>query len=116
MSTAQDKLTPQEMIEVDITIEQLETAIAKRDKLKMLQANPLFKEVILEGYMEQNAIRLVHLVGASQMQSEEQQKSLQDQIRSIGLLGEWFRSIFAMGDNAEKSLNTYTEELNSEEG
>ena len=108
-------LTEQEVVQIDITIEQLELAISKRDKLQQLQANPLFKEVMLEGYMEQNAIRLVHLVGASQMQKEDQQISLNEQIKSIGLLGEWFRAIFAMGDQAEKQLNDYTQELANEE-
>jgi len=113
MNTVDSKevLTPQETITVEVTIQELEDAINKREQLKQLESSPLFKEVILEGYMEKNAIRIVHLKGSSNMQSDEHQKGLDHQIMGIAQLGEYFRAVYSMAAIAEKRLEQYTKEL-----
>jgi hypothetical protein len=106
---AQEKA--QETIQIEVTIEELEQAINKRNMLQMLEGNEAFKEVILEGYLEKNAIRLVHLKGASSMQTKEQQDGIDKQIMAVSMLGEHFRSVYAMANIAEKRLEQYTKEL-----
>jgi hypothetical protein len=117
MNTQDEQVISQENIQqINITIEELETSINKAETLRQLQENPLFKEIILEGYMEDNAIRLVHLKGASQMQDKVQQKGLDNQIMGIACLGEHFRAIYAMASLAEKRLEEYTRELEEVQG
>jgi hypothetical protein len=105
-----------ETIQIEVTIEELEKAIKKRDMLDMLENNEAFKTVITEGYLKDNAVRLVHLKGASSMQDEKQQKGIDDQIIAVGMLSEHFRSIRAMANIAEKRLEEYNQELAEMEG
>jgi hypothetical protein len=105
-----------ETIQIEVTIEELEKAIKKRDMLDMLENNEAFKTVITEGYLKDNAVRLVHLKGASSMQDKKQQKGIDDQITAVGMLSEHFRSIRAMASIAEKRLEEYNQELAEMEG
>jgi hypothetical protein len=105
-----------ETIQIEVTIEELEKAIKKRDMLDMLENNEAFKTVITEGYLKDNAVRLVHLKGASSMQDKKQQKGIDDQIIAVGMLSEHFRSIRAMASIAEKRLEEYNQELAEMEG
>jgi hypothetical protein len=104
-------ITDKETQEINITINDLDKVVRKRDTLLQLQDNTLFKEIITEGYFKDNAVRLVTLKGASQMSEDKEQKNLDNQIMAVGLLAEHFRAVITMGDIAEKRLNDYTEEL-----
>jgi len=107
----QPTMSQQDIQQINITIEELESSVNKAESLRQLQNNELFKEIILEGYMKDNAVRLVHLKGASQMQEGKHQIGLDNQIMGIACLGEHFRSIYAMANLAEKRLEEYTQEL-----
>jgi len=110
------EMTPQEILEIEVTINDLEEAVTKKNNFIMLEQNEMFQKVILDGYMKDNAVRLVTLKGASQMSSKKSQRHLDDQIKAVGLLGEHFRAILAMGTTAEKRLEEYTEELANNRG
>lgn len=91
-------------------VRQIEESI-KRDKehveldkaLERLEANRDFKTVIIEGYLEKEAIRLVHLKSAPAMQTPERQASVVAQIDAIGGLMQYFRVV---GNNAAVALKS----------
>lgn len=71
-----------EAIERDIS--KARTSVEFGNKLQRLRNNKDFKEVILNGYFEQEAVRLVHLKAVPYMQSPESQASIVKQMDAIG--------------------------------
>lgn len=47
--------------ELEMSIEQAKALVDRAVKVQQLYANPLFREIILEGYFTHEAARLVHL-------------------------------------------------------
>lgn len=77
-------------------LKQLEEAVAQAkadvefgNALERLRSNRDFKQVILEGYFKEEAIRLVHLKGSPHLQSPESQKSILTQIDAISSVSEY---------------------------
>ena len=100
---------------IEVTIEQLEEAIAMQDALEQLEQNVFYKKVIAEGYLKDNAVRLVHLKGASAMSDKSHQEGIIKQLDGIGSLSEHLRAIVNMGNIARKRLDEYSQELSQEE-
>ena len=48
----------EEIQRIEMTIEQAEAKIKKADSVRSLLANPLFKEIITDGYLGDDAVRL----------------------------------------------------------
>lgn len=69
--------------------------------LARLQSNPDFKEVIVKGFLEQEAIRLVHLKQHPDKQSAEAQASIVRQIDAIGVFAEFLYIVAKTGEMAE---------------
>lgn len=90
--------------QVEQNIQQQKKVAEMGEALERLKGNRDFKKVILEGYFEQEAIRLVHLKSAPNMQSAESQKSIDQQIVSIGSLEQYFRTVYFMADMANKTI------------
>lgn len=97
-------------------IQQLETNIQQDKKLvelgaslERLRSNRDFKKVILEGYFEQEAVRLVHLKADPNMQSADSQKSIVSQMDAIGSLAQYFYALQARSSMANKSLEANVE-------
>ena len=92
-------------------LEVLEANIKRQQKfvdmgesLERLYMNRDFRKVITEGYLEQEAIRLVHLKADPNMQSVESQKSIVQQIDSIGSLSAFFHLIRYQAEMAGKTI------------
>lgn len=86
--------------------------------LERLQANRDFRAVIQEGYLRDEAVRLVHLLADPQMQDGERQKALDTQLRSIAHLNQFFnatRQLAAMAQRSIASDEDMREELLAEE-
>lgn len=90
--------------EIELDIERAEKMIAKNDKLNRLRANPDFKEIFIDGYLREEAARLVGLRADSEMQSEEQQKFVNDAITGIGVFNQYLLNIHRFAQMAENSL------------
>jgi hypothetical protein len=86
--------------------------------LERLINNRDFKKVIVEGYLEKEAIRLVHLKADPSQQSVVSQASIVKQLDSIGSLKEHLRDVFIQADMALKSIASDEEmrEVMQEEG
>ena len=87
----QDTKIQQKFVELGATLERLKT-------------NKDFKKLVLEGYFEQEAIRLVHLKSNPAFQTEDKQKSVDLQIMAVGSLGQYFNTVRQQADMAVKQL------------
>lgn len=93
------------------TVQRIEENIAhaksfvELDKaLQRLIENRDFRLVIKEGYLEKEAIRLVHLRGDPAFQTPERQAAVLGQIDAIGQLLGYFRTISFNASSALKSI------------
>ena len=89
--------------------EELKKFKTKAEALERLQNNADFKLVVTEGYMEDEAIRLVHLLGDARFNSDDKKNVYREDFneRMVGIarLSEYFRSTFLMGNQAQRELD-----------
>lgn len=93
------------------TIKSIELNIVQAKKieevgnaLERLKANKDFKRVVIEGYFEQEAVRLVHLKSDPSFQTEQLQQSIISQIDAIGNLSQYFQTLRHKASLANKAI------------
>lgn len=93
------------------TLAQLEASIAQnkeqaelKNAVIRLSTNRDFKKVILEGYFEKEAIRLVHARSSAAMQTPDKQQRILDQMDAISNLRDYLDTVVQMGELAEKFI------------
>lgn len=79
--------------------------------LERLRGNRDFKTVVLEGYFEQEAIRLVHLKADQNMQDPDKQRSIVNQLDAIGQLSQFFSTVLQKSTMASRQLEADQETL-----
>jgi len=107
----------QQIAEVELTRTEAQKIVEMGNKARDLAKNPLFKELILDGYFMNEAARLAHL-SSDPMINETQREQVQRDIFGIGGLKRYLRTITMMADNAQSELESSIEtleELRSEE-
>lgn len=100
---------------IKVNKEQVEKAKA----LDRLKANKDFRLIVTTGYLEKEAVRLVHLKGDPAMQHPQQQANISRDIDAIASLSQYFSAIYAQASTSEKALEADEAELEfirSEEG
>jgi|TARA_B110000902_G_scaffold158551_1_gene181725 hypothetical protein len=98
-------MSNQEDLEViDITIEQAKHSVDMAEALNKLKVNKAFIKVVLNGYFEKEATRLVLLKADPNMQSPEDQAQVLRAIDSIGSLRQYFITLGQLGGMAQKSI------------
>ena len=109
MSNQEEKIVGLTVEELHQRREELKKFNAKAEALTRLQNNADFKLVITDGYMEDEAIRLVHLLGDARFNSDDKKAAYREdfQERMIGIarLSEYFRSIFQLSGQAQRELD-----------
>lgn len=107
------------------TVRQLEASIKENEQavdldkaLERLESNRDFKAVIVDGYLEKEAVRLVHLKANPQMQSAERQASVIAQIDAIGGLVQYFQTVSQQASMAQRAIESARAEIDAlnEEG
>lgn len=104
----------EQLQDLEITIEQAQKSIARKDCLVRLQQNTDFKELIEKGFLEQHAVRQVMLKAHPSLQGEKEQKMLDQQITAIGHFKQFLIAVYTEGMNATQALRedeTTREEL-----
>lgn len=104
-------MSQQDIDLIEVSLKDAKETVGLAEALQRLHKNRDFKKVILEGFFEKEAIRLVHLKGQPEAQTEELQKAIIAQIDAIGSLRGYFGKIFQAGNQASKSINEYEKEL-----
>lgn len=72
--------------------------------IERLRTNPDFKKVIITGYLEQEAVRLVHLKADSNMQTEAHQLAITKQIDAIGALNSFLMTQQQLAGMAQRTI------------
>jgi hypothetical protein len=90
---------------IEANIKEARKIVDLGDSLERLRSNRDFKKVIMEGYFEQEAIRLVHLKADPSMQSADMQKSIVSQMDAIGALHQYFTTVFHKASIARKAID-----------
>lgn len=112
------------MIENDIrqleaNIENAKAMVNIGKSIERLRNNPDFKEVVLKGYFEREAVRLVHLKADPNMQTPDRQASIIRDIDAIGAFASYLNITLVMADRAAQAIEadtlTITELLEGEE-
>ena len=102
-------------LEQDISANKRLIDLAK--SLERLESNRDFKKIINEGFMKDEAVRLVHLKADPAMQAEHKQVAIIKEIDAIGSLASFLAVIRVQGRNAERALaddEATREEINKE--
>jgi hypothetical protein len=82
----------------------LQLGIDRNIKFKKLQENPLFKELITELYIKQEAANLVHLMSDPEFNSADQQNSIQRRLGGISSLQNFMLQYMQAGSTAEAEV------------
>lgn len=72
--------------------------------LASLRHNADFKKLVIDGYLKNEAVRLVHLKSDPSMSSADNQAAVVRDIDAIGALAQFFRTVEMMGTRAESSI------------
>ena len=109
MANQEEKIVGLTVEELHQRREELKEFSAKAEALTRLQNNADFKLVITNGYMEDEAIRLVHLLGDARFNSDDKKaayrEDFQERMVGIARLSEYFRSIFQLSGQAQRELD-----------
>jgi hypothetical protein len=91
-----------EAIELNIT--QARELVERGEALNRLLDNREFKELILDGYLKKEAIRLVHLKAEPAMQTPTHQANILREMDGIGSLTGYFRQIERVAESALSAI------------
>ena len=93
-----------ELQQLESNIKLAQKIVDMGDALDRLRNNRDFKKVIGEGYFEQEAIRLVHLMSDGNMQSPEIQQSIHKQMIAVGMFREFLETLTTRANMARRAV------------
>lgn len=96
--------------EVELSIEHAKATIRKRDIALKLAENADFKELVLQGYLVDEAARLAHLSADLTLTPEQRGEVLQ-MVQAIGFFKAYMSKHVAFGNQAERDLVAHQETL-----
>ena len=86
---------------------------ALADALTRLHDNPDFKLLILEDYLQNEPMRLVHMLAENCIvygpNSEAQLRDNREQMIGVARLGSYFRNIYRIAEGAQKTIMSLEE-------
>lgn len=98
---------------IEMTIEEAKRLIALGEKAIDLSKVPLFEEVILKGYFEDEAVRLVHLYSDPNIEGSTK-KLIELDMHAIGTLKRYLSTKVQIGRMAQRDLASAQEMLAEE--
>ena len=90
--------------DIERSIQESKGFVALGDALQRLTSNKDFKQIVIEGYFEKEAVRLVHLKADPSMQSAESQRSIIQQMDAIGALKQYLNLVLIQAGMATKQI------------
>lgn len=97
-------MTQDTVQQIELNISQAKEILNLGQALSRLEDNRDFRKLIKQGYLEQEAIRLVHLKADPSYQTPERQASIDKDIAAIGGLLQFFRTVAHNAAIAVKSI------------
>lgn len=104
---------------IQLSIDQAKKMIDAGDAVQRLRENEDFKTVIIDGYLEREAVRLVHAKSDPTQQSKADQRILDADIKAIGSFAVYLQTILAHARMSRDAVENNQEELDrarAEEG
>ncbi len=89
---------------IEISIQQAQGAVDKKDLMNKLLATKEFNELFTIGYMEKESARLVSLLADDEWQTKEKQEALINDMRSISSLRQYIIGIRSLGNQMERQI------------
>jgi len=86
-------LNEEQVQQIELTATEAREYIKFAEDAQKLLEHPLFKKVVTEGYMTNEAIRLTKLLADTNMQSPDNQKGIMDGLMGISQLNNFFVAI-----------------------
>ena len=102
--------------EVEIQIDMAKRIRSLRDNCVKLHSNKQFKDVVLKGYFEEEAARLV--MAKSSNMNEAQMRTIDGMILGVGALANYFEMVMRRGSEMDVALGEHEqtrEEILAEE-
>lgn len=97
-------MTAELIQQIDDNIKNAQKIADLGDALARLRYHKDFKTVVIDGYFAAEAIRLVHLKAAPDMQTPERQQSIINQINAIGAFSEYLSVVDTQANHARKAI------------
>ena len=91
--------------QIEHSIEYAKERITKGEKAISLHDNAAFNDIIVKGYFEKEAQRLVMLYGSGNC-TEEMKREMERDMHAIGALQSYLRNIVRDGHQAESDLRS----------
>lgn len=99
-------MNEQMLEEIELNIKEAKQLVELGDALERLISNRDFEKVFTEGYLRDEAVRLVHLKGDPNMQSAEKQDSIVSQMDGIGHFTSYVAKIRGQAHHARKAIES----------
>ena len=90
--------------QIEVSIQQAQGAVDKKDTMNKLLATKEFNELFTIGYMEKESARLVSLLADDEWQTDAKQKSLFDDMRAISSLRQFIIGVRSFGNQMERQI------------
>ena len=91
---------------IEESIKRSKKLVEMGESLERLRNNRDFKKVVIEGYLEQECIRLVHLKSDPSCEAVQRQNSIVRQIDSIGCFNDFLTITKMAAGNAVKQMHS----------
>lgn len=104
--------------EIELSMKEAKQHVDLNKALIRLSNNRDFKKVIVDGYFDKEAVRLVHLKATPHMQADKDQQGIIRDMDAIGSLVQFFRTIEHKSDMSKEAIRECElslDELRSEE-
>ena len=95
---------------VEVTLDEVEKTIARKDALVRLHNNDDFKDVILKGYLDEEAIRLASMSGIMDHPGVSHE-AVMSGVKGIGVFTLFLQNVMRAGNVAENELEQYRKEM-----
>mgnify|MGYP000860084518 CR=1 FL=1 len=93
---------------IELTIEEAKKNVERMEALDRLHNSPDFKLVLLEGFLEKEALRLVRAKAFPSIRNdEERQKFINDRLSAIAEIHSWFNQINQEGAASAAAMDDY---------
>lgn len=97
-------MNEQHIEEIELNIAQAREIVALGDALERLLRNADFDKVFTQGYLTDEAVRLVHLKGDLHMQDENSQRMILSQMDAISAFTGYVQKVRQQAEHARKAI------------
>lgn len=102
---------PHQIEQMEVSLEHAKELVERKRQAEKLGSNREFKKLILDGYCQQEAARLVSLSGDPQM--KEHRDEIFADIEAIGRFQAFLRTTIQIGRQAEAEIADYEFEIDA---